>query len=85
MGLAVGWELALGNRVVIVKETKIVERDGTKVEIATVQGTDGKTEELEITREDTDENRKEIGGSTLPDTDKTTPGVEAEVEVEVDD
>ena len=85
VALAVGWELALApNRVVVVKETKFVERAGTRVEVAVVQGTDGKTEELEIAREDTAENAKNLEGSVLPNDDKTTPGVEAEIEVEED-
>jgi hypothetical protein len=83
--LAIGWELILdNNRVVVVKETKIVERSGTKVEVAVVQGDDGKTEELDIVRENTDGNSKDIEGSILSDDDKTTPAVEKEEEVEVD-
>jgi hypothetical protein len=86
VALAVGWELMLdNNRVVVVRETKFVERGGTKVEVAVVQGSDGKTEELEIVREDTAENRKDLEGSVLADGDKTTPGVEKEEDVEVDD
>jgi len=86
VALAVGWELVLdNNRVVVVKETKFVERSGTKVEVAVVQGADGKTEELEIVRENTAENSKDLQGSILPDDDKTTPAVEKEEEVEVDD
>ena len=86
VALAAGWELMLDNsRVVVVREMKFVERDGTKVEVAVVQGSDGKTEELEIVREDTAENRKDLEGTVLPDGDKTTPGVEKEEDVEVDD
>ena len=86
VALAIGWQLALApNRVVVVTETKFVERAGTRIEVAVVQGTDGKIEELEIVREDTDENRKDLEGSILPDADKTTPGIETEAEVEVDD
>jgi len=47
-----------------------------------VQGTDGKTEELEIVRENTAENSKCLQGSVLPDDDKTTPAVEKEEEVD---
>lgn len=85
VALAVGWELALdNNRVVVVKETKFVERSGTKVEIAVVQGADGKIEEIEIVRENTAENSKDLQGGILPDEDKTTPAIEKEEEVEVD-
>ncbi len=85
VALAIGWELALNdNRVVVVKETKFVERSGVRVEVAVVQGTDGKTEELEIVRENTAENAKDLQGSTLPDDDKTTPAIEKEEDVEVD-
>lgn len=85
IALAVGWELVLdSDRVVVVRETKFVERSGTKVEVAVVQHADGKTEELEIARENTVENSKNLEGSVLSDDDKTTPGVEKEEEVEVD-
>ena len=85
VALAIGWELALDdNRVVVVKETKFVERSGVRVEVVVVQGADGKTEELEIVRENTAENTKGLQGSTLPDDDKTTPATEMEEDVEVD-
>ena len=85
VALAIGWELALApNRVVVVRETRFVERAGTKVEVVVVQNSDGKTEELEIVREDTPENAKNVQGSVVPDGDKTTPVVEAEEDVEVD-
>jgi hypothetical protein len=85
VALAVGWELALDdNRVVVVKETKFVERNGARVEVAVVATADGKTEEIEFIREDTPDNAKNLEGSILPDADKTTPAVEKEEEVEVD-
>jgi hypothetical protein len=85
VALAVGWELVLNNnRVVVVKEIKFIERSGTKVEIAVVQGADGKIEEIEIVRENTAENSNDLQGSILPDEDKTTPAIEKEEEVEVD-
>lgn len=82
LGLAVGWELLHDNHVVVVKEIKVVEREGAKVEVSVVQHADGKTEEVEMTREDNDENRKELEGSQLPDGDTKTPGVDAEIEVD---
>lgn len=86
VALAVGWELALdNNRVVVVKEIKYVERNGTNVEVAVVQNDDGKTEEIEIVRENTAENSEDLQGGILPDDDKTTPAVETEEEVEVDE
>ncbi|MEW6186983.1 MAG: hypothetical protein AB1585_14710 [Thermodesulfobacteriota bacterium] len=79
VALTVGWELVLdNNRVVVVKEIKVIERSGTKVEVAVVQGADGKIEELEIARENTAENSKDLQGSLLPDEDKTTPAIEME-------
>ncbi len=82
LGLAIGWELVHDNHVVVVKEIKVVEREGAKVEVSVVQHSDGKTEEIEITREDNDDNKKELEGSQLPDDDTKTPGVDAEVEVD---
>ena len=88
VGLVVGWELMHENRVVVVREVKVVELDGLKTEIAVVADTDGKTaapQEIAIVRENTKDNGVELEGSRLPDDDKTTPGVEAEVEEEVDE
>lgn len=83
VALAIGWELALeNNRVVVVKETRFVERSGARVEVVVVQGSDGKTEELEIVREDNAENGKDLEGSVLADSDKTTPGIEKEEDVD---
>ena len=45
-----------------------------------MQDSSGKLEDVEILREDTDENRKDLGGSVLPDDDKKTPGIEGEIE-----
>ena len=47
-----------------------------------MQGADGKTEEIEIIREDTAENSEDLQGSVLPDDDKTTPAIEKEEEVD---
>ena len=85
VALAIGWELVLdNNRVVVVKETKFVERNGARVEVAVVQSLDGKSEEIEIVRENTAENSKDLSGTVLADDDKTTPALEKEEEVEVD-
>lgn len=88
VGLAVGWELMHESRVVVVREVKVVEIDGLKAEVAVVADADGKapaTREIAIIREDTRDNSVELEGTRLPDDDKTTPGVEAEVEEEVDE
>jgi hypothetical protein len=85
VALVVGWELALADRVVVVKETRIIEKEGNKVEVAVVQDSDGKTEQIEITREDTADNAGDLEGSVIADSDKTTPGVDSETEVEVDE
>jgi hypothetical protein len=70
VALAVGWELVHDHRVVVVKEIKTIERDGAKTEMAVVQDQHGKTEEVAILREDTAENRQELEGSELPDSDR---------------
>jgi len=85
VGMVVGWELMHENRVVVVKETKLIERDGNKVEVAVVQDQQGKTEQIDLLREDNADNAKDLEGSRLTDNDKSTPAVEAEVEEEVDD
>lgn len=76
MHMAVGWELMHANRVVVVKEIHVVEKAGVKSEVAVVQGADGKTEQIEITREDTPENAQDLAGSVLEDGDVTTPAIE---------
>jgi hypothetical protein len=65
VGLAVGWELVHEDRVVIVKETKFIEKEGATVEVVVVEDKDGKAEEIEIVREDTADNRKELEGSEV--------------------
>ena len=82
VALAVGWELVHRDRVVIVRETRFIEKEGKRVEVALVQDSAGKTEEIEIFREDTAENRVELKGSALPEDDKTTPGVEEVIETD---
>jgi len=80
VGLAVGWELMLDRRVVVVKETKYVVVDGARTEVLVVQDSDGKTEEIHVAREDTPDNRANLEGSVLPDDDKKTPGVDSEAD-----
>jgi hypothetical protein len=84
VGMVVGWELVRADRVVVVKETRIVERDGANVEVAVVQDGDGKTEQVDIVREDNADNRRQLKGSVLPDDDKTTPGVDDDIEEAAD-
>jgi hypothetical protein len=76
LGLAAGWELRHANRVVVVRETRFLERDGVKSEVAVVQDGSGKTEHVEIEREDTPDNRKNLEGSLLEAGDTTTPAIE---------
>jgi hypothetical protein len=93
VGLVVGWELVHENRVVVVREIRTVVVEGQKTEVAVVADLDAKVgagqvapgEEIAILREDTKENAAELEGSRLADDDKSTPGVEAEVEEEVED
>ncbi len=80
IGIAVGWELAYENRIVVVTDITIAERDGMQVQVASVQDSLGKTEHVEILHEDTDDNRKDLEGTVLPGTDTTTPGVDSEVD-----
>jgi hypothetical protein len=82
VGLVAGWELLHENQVVVVKETKFVVVDGERTEVAVVQHADGSTEQVEVAREDTAENRENLEGSVLPRNDNKTPGVSAEVEDE---
>jgi len=81
VALAVGWELAHEDRVVVVKEIKYIEVEGEKTEA--IITTDG--EEIPIEREDDATNSKAEEGSFLADDDTSTPGVDVEVEEEVEE
>jgi hypothetical protein len=66
LGIAVGWELMKDDKVVVVKEVH--------KHTIVVAHADGKTEEIEIAKEDTKENSKNLEGSKY----------EVEVEEEVE-
>ena len=57
LAVNVGWELAYGGRVVVVKEVK----EKTII----VEHSDGKTEEIEVHKEDTKENTEDVEGSEI--------------------
>lgn len=76
VGLAVGWELIHTHKLVVVREVRVVQRDGRKSEVAVVQDAAGKREEIEITREDNAENSTELRGSEIAAGDTDTPGIE---------
>ena len=75
VGLVAGWELTHANRVVVVRETHFVEKAGVKSEVAIVQALSDEIEQVEITREDTAENSRNLQGSVLDDGDTTTPAI----------
>ena len=80
VGLAIGWELAHRNRVVVVRHIRVVEREGQRVEVAVVADAAGKTEEVEIIRENTPENLQELEGTLLAENDQSTPGIDSVIE-----
>ncbi len=80
VGLAIGWELMHRDRVVVVRQIRVVERDGRRVEVAVVADAAGNTEEVEILREDTPENVQELEGTLLAENDQSTPGIDAVIE-----
>ncbi len=71
-----GWELMIASRVAVVHAIK-------SPTVIVVRYEDGATEEVPYVKEDTAENKANIKGSELPESDSTTPGVEAEPEPEV--
>jgi hypothetical protein len=81
LALAVGWELAVDDRVVVVHEVKNPSPDVT---VVVVRDGSGKTEEIEVVREDNADNAVELDGTELAEGDTSTPGREVEVEVEVE-
>ena len=80
VGVVVGWQLSMPDRVVVVHEVKTVYVEGVPQERIVVVGDDGYREEIPIIREDTADNKKELKGSELPSTDTTTPALEVEVD-----
>ncbi|MBK7188607.1 MAG: hypothetical protein IPH86_08040 [bacterium] len=92
VGLVVGWELMHEDRVVVVREIKMIEVEGVKTEVAVVVDPNARVEagkpeafeEIPILREDNQDNAVELEGTRLADDDKSTPGIEAEIEEEVE-
>ncbi len=80
VAVAVGWELEVDSKVVVVKAIEPREIEGAKVEVVIVADSSGKTSEYPIIREDDATNSAELEGSVLPDGDTTTPGVDSEIE-----
>ena len=80
LGLAVGWELVHRNRVVVVKETRFVERAGQKTEVAVIEDANGQTDTVEIAREDNPTTAADLEGSVVGNGD-TSPAIEREEEV----
>lgn len=76
VGVAVGWELAQGDRVVIVREVR-------PTTIVVVDSATGKTEEMPVVREDDATNSTEQLGTELSPSDTTTPARELDEDVEV--
>lgn len=74
VAVAVGWELNVDDRVVVVREVR-----PSSVVVVPIAG--GAPEELEIQKEDTSENAVEEQGSVVPDGD-AAPAKEAEEEVD---
>ena len=74
--VAVGWELMHLHRVVVVRELRVVERDGHRREIAVVQDDTGQTLEMDIAREDTRDNSVDLPGMAIPASDTNTPALE---------
>ena len=60
---------------VVVRETHFIEKAGVKSEVAIVQDASDRIEQVEITREDTAENSRNLQGSVLDDGDTTTPAI----------
>lgn len=77
VGVAVGWELMVDQRVVVVQKVQ-----GDSIVVAAPGGA---PETIVIIKEDTPENTAAQQGSVLPDGDTTTPATEAEEEVEVEE
>lgn len=87
--VAVGWELMVENRLVVVQQvqpTSIVVQPviaaAPSAGPTAAPTASGATETIEVEREDNAENGAAVEGSPLPAGDTSTPGIDAEVEVE---
>ena len=74
LAVAVGWELMLDSRVVVVRQVK-----ATSIIIIT---NNKSPEEIEVEREDTADNREELQGTEVPAGETGTPVREVEEDVE---
>lgn len=63
--LAAGWELVYRNRVLVVRETCVVDRNGRMTEVAVVEDSSGHRYTVDITREDNAENSQELTGTVV--------------------
>ncbi|MEO0604500.1 MAG: hypothetical protein AAF211_23905 [Myxococcota bacterium] len=72
VGIAVGWELVVDDRMWVVTSIQSVDGQETVV----LKASDGSTASEPILREDTTDNAVELEGSELPESDTTTPGIE---------
>ncbi|MCP4870510.1 MAG: twin-arginine translocation signal domain-containing protein [Proteobacteria bacterium] len=80
--VAVGWELMLDDKVVVVKERRTETIEDVEVTVLVVVDDAGKEQELEVHLEDDETNGQLLAGSVLPEEDTTTPATEGEEEVE---
>jgi bifunctional DNA-binding transcriptional regulator/antitoxin component of YhaV-PrlF toxin-antitoxin module len=74
VAVAVGWELNMGDRVVVVREVR-------PTTVIVVPAAGGAPEEIEMQKEDTPENSADEQGSVVPEGD-SAPAKEGEEEVE---
>ena len=82
VAVAIGWELMLDDRVVIVKDRRTRSADEVEVTVLVVVDDAGEESEVEVHLEDDETNRQVMAGSVLPEGDTTTPATEGEEEVE---
>jgi len=82
LAVAVGWELMLDDRVVVVKERRTNTVDDVEVTVLVVVDDAGKEQELEVHLDDDDTNGQMMVGSVLPEGDTSTPATESDEDVE---
>ncbi len=82
LAVALGWELMLDDRLVVVKSRRTRRVDEVDIVVLVVVDESGKDEEIEVHLEDDETNGQMMVGSALPEGDTTTPATESEEEVE---
>lgn len=78
VAIAAGWELQIDKEVVVVKEVRVIKKDGLTSETIVTTHPDGTEKEYPVVREDNQDNSVELEGSELSQNEQEIPHIESE-------